>query len=249
MIVLLSFIGGVWGFCIFKAVCRWQRDRYYITQIEKVLQERPVRKTGHIDWRKAIFWILGGMILGKIIFPDDPILFLGLGGLGCAVPFLSWWKMEKSHAQKMSHQIPDFLELLALGLSAGLGFEEAWAQVIRYLAPGPLRDEMVSIFQTFRAGRNREACILEWGDSVKDERFKTLGQLIVHGLKQGTALETILLNEAILRRQEILIALERRAQTASIRLLFPLIFFIFPALFIVILGPLLIQISMHGFLF
>ncbi len=146
-------------------------------------------------------------------------------------------------------EFPDFLELLALGLSSGFTLARAWEEALRFLSSGPLKAELLQTANDFSLGRPRADAIAALTARLDDERLSGALALLTHSLKHGTPLEGILLDQSRRLRASALMALERRAQTASLRLLFPLVFFILPTIFIILFGPLALGFMETGRLF
>lgn len=144
---------------------------------------------------------------------------------------------------------PDFLELLALALSSGCTLDRAWEEALRFLPEGPLRSELRRVSNDFSLGRSRVDAIRALMGRLNNDRLGGTLALLCHSLKYGTPLEGILLEQARSLREAALMAVEKRAQTASLRLLFPLVFFILPTIFIILFGPLVLGFIETGRLF
>jgi tight adherence protein C len=164
-----------------------------------------------------------------------------------SVVFLIWNKRRVRWQRFVA--FPDFLEFLALGLSSGLNVDQAWERGVRYLPKGPLREELRQTANDFSLGRPRQEALFDLCERLEDERMSATVGLITHALKYGTAVEKLLFEQAKRHRAEVLLAMEKRAQTASLRLLFPLVFFILPTIFIVLFGPLVLGFLENGRIF
>lgn len=165
-------------------------------------------------------------------------------------PKIKWkfW-LRKREAWQRFKGFPDFLELLWLGLSSGLTLDRAWEESLRFLPPGPLRVELLRTVNDFSLGRPRREALEDLIRRLKDDRLSAPLVLIGHALAYGTPLEGVLLDQARRLRNIAMMVLERRAQTAGIRLLFPVVFFILPTLFIILFGPLVLGFLETGRLF
>jgi tight adherence protein C len=131
----------------------------------------------------------------------------------------------------------DFVELVALCLSAGMDVERAWSAALAQTPVGDLKSELTRVANDLALGRGRTEALAELAARLDDFRLRSVITLVVHALKRGTPLEKILLDEAERLRGAHLAALEKRAQTAGVRILFPLVFLIVPTIFIVLFGP------------
>lgn len=137
--------------------------------------------------------------------------------------------------------LPDFLELTAMGLSAGLVLESAWAQAVRGLRPGPVKKELERCLEWVRRGESRVLALREAGRRLVDPRAAMIMALVTQSLERGNDVGPVLLDQARALRSAALVELERRSQTAPLRLLFPVLFFLLPAVFLVLLGPVFVR--------
>lgn len=163
----------------------------------------------------------------------------------------SWiqqWRLRAQRPQKI-RDLPDFLELLALALSSGLPFQSALSKAVGAMPASPLREELQQTLRDISRGQPRAACLEDLGRRLGDERCRRIFKFLVHSLKQGSALDGLLREQAAVFRTERFHALERRAQTAPLRLLLPIFLFLLPAVMMILLGPLVIQVVQRGSLF
>jgi tight adherence protein C len=140
-----------------------------------------------------------------------------------------------------NNELADFLEAMALGLSAGLVLEEACAHASEMLPEGEFKVALIAepTLQKLR----------ELGDKLNNARFSGIVSIIIQAKKNGAPLHDMLVEQAEFLRSEHLWTLEQQAQTLGLRLLFPILLFIFPGIFILLVGSLYLQITAQGFLF
>ncbi len=137
----------------------------------------------------------------------------------------------------------DFLDLLALALSVGLPPEQAWTSALEYLPPCVLSRELGVFSQALSAGRSRTDAFRELRDRLGEPSAQMTLVLIEHAMERGNMIGDTLHDQASAFRNRRFIEIEREAQQASMKLLFPLFVFILPAVFLILLGPLIIQLS------
>jgi tight adherence protein C len=126
-------------------------------------------------------------------------------------------------------------------VEAGLGFDGAVAKLVDHME-GPLIDEFGLMMSEIRVGETRTVALRKMAERVDATELSNFVRAVIQAEQLGISLGRILRVQATdtrLRRQA---AAEEKAMKAPIKMLFPTVFFIFPALFIVILGPAFLNI-------
>jgi tight adherence protein C len=138
--------------------------------------------------------------------------------------------------------LPDALDLLAVSVEAGLGFDAAISRLIEHM-DGPLIDEFGLALSEMRVGESRQDAMKKLAARVDSADLAAFVRAIIQADQLGISLGRILRVQAVESRLKRQAAAEERAMKAPIKMLFPTVVFIFPAMFIVILGPAMINLS------
>jgi tight adherence protein C len=191
---------------------------------------------------------LGGVLLGSVVGgavsgPGGFLLFaLAFGGIGFLLPDFVVSAKARSRKEAIKAQLPDALDLLAVSVEAGLGFDGAISKLTEHME-GPLPEEFSLTLNEIRIGEGRQEALKKLSERTDTPEVAGFVRAIIQADQLGIPLGRILRVQAAdtrLRRQA---AAEERAMKAPIKMLFPTVLFIFPAMFIVILGPAFLNLS------
>ena len=185
-------------------------------------------------------------IFVTVFLPVTGILRLGALGLGGAILALGPDSVLNRRVEErqsiMQRKLPDILDLLTISVEAGLGFEQAVDRTVGSV-PGPLSDEFARMLGELRAGSSRADAMraMEHRTNVPEIRSFVLAilQANAFGVSIGRVLRAQADEMRIKRRQ----LAQEKAQKAPVKMLIPMVFCIFPALFVVVIGPAMINIS------
>jgi tight adherence protein C len=192
----------------------------------------------------GLLGVLVFFILLNLSFPVN-LLVLGAPAIGWILP--DRWLIQRANKRRslVEDSIPDAIDLLTICLDAGLSFDAA-LQRIAEKVEGPLREELVVMLSDIRYGRPRAEALMAMAERLEVEDMTAFVNAVVQSQKLGVALgDTVRIQASEIRRRRKQAAEEKAAQ-ASLKMLFPMIGCIFPTLFIVLMGPvLLILVNRH----
>ena len=192
---------------------------------------------------------LGGMLAVSVLFTIVVGTGLGLSLVlivagtvaGYFAPNIYLYNAGAKRAAAMRKTFPDALDLLTISVEAGLGFDAALAHVAKNIE-GPLADEFARVLQEMQIGHGRAGALRALGDRTTLEEMRGFVSAMVQadafGIPIGKVLRVQSSEIRVKRRQRA----EEQAQKLPVKILFPLVFFILPCLFIVVLGPAAISI-------
>lgn len=188
--------------------------------------------------------LIGGWFLSA--YGGDTIQRLALFGLPVLLGFAGpdAWLARKvdERRQAMLRALPDVLDLLVISVEAGLGFDSALARVVATV-PGPLSEEFFRMLQETRVGVSRRDAMRHLMDRTDLDELRSFLLAMIQAEAFGVTIARVLRVQAdemrVKRRQRA----QEKAFAAPVKIVFPLVFCIFPSLFIVLLGPAAIQIA------
>lgn len=189
---------------------------------------------------------LAGAVIGFYLFSADPSpKNLGIGLFLTAffyfIPDLLIYNKGIKRQEAIELELPNTLDQMLISVEAGLGFETAMARAGQNGA-GPLAQELLRTLQDIQVGRPRQEAYQAMADRSSVQDLRSFVRAVVQADKYGIGIATVLRTQAkqarVKRRQRA----EEKAMKLPVKVLFPLLLFIFPVLFIVLLGPAVLNI-------
>ncbi|MDQ4501864.1 type II secretion system F family protein [Sinomonas sp. ASV322] len=172
--------------------------------------------------------------------PTFRLIAVFLVVLGYMLPDLLLMSRGMERQATIQRDLPNTLDQLLISVEAGLGFEAALARAST-TGRGPLAEELTRTLQDMQVGRSRRESYLGLAERTTVPEVRTFVQAVVQADAYGIAIARVLRVQAkamrVRRRQRA----EQQAMKLPVMVLFPLLFFIFPVLFIAILGPAVIN--------
>jgi tight adherence protein C len=205
---------------------------------------RTVSPTGFLAAKAAvgIGGLLVGLIFGTVAGGIGLLLGVALAGVGFLAPDFVVSLRARKRRDLIRAQLPDALDLLAVSVEAGLGFDGALSKLTDHM-DGPLTEEFGLTLNEIRIGESRQDALKKLSERCDTPEVSGFSRAIIQAEQLGISLGRILRVQATdtrLRRQA---AAEEKAMKAPIKMLFPTVLFIFPAMFLVILGPAFLNLS------
>jgi tight adherence protein C len=207
---------------------------------------RDVSPTGFLATKAAVAigGVVLGMLLGGAFVGGAGVLLFGLafGAIGFIAPDFIVGSRARKRRDQIRAQLPDALDLLAVSVEAGMGFDGAISKLIDHM-DGALAEEFGLTLNEIRIGESRQDALKKLATRTDTAEISGFTRAIIQADQLGISLGRILRVQATDTRQRRQAAAEEKAMKAPIKMLFPTVLFIFPAMFLVILGPAFLNLS------
>lgn len=189
---------------------------------------------------------LAGAVLGFLTYSADPstakfFLLLGATALSYFLPDILLRNYADKRRNAIKVELPNALDQMLISVQAGLGFETAMARAGEN-GKGPLADELIRTLQDIQVGRSRKEAYLALAQRVDVPDLRSFVRAVVQADSYGIAIAGVLKSQAQVIRVKRRQRAEEHAMKMPVKMLFPLIGSILPALFIVVLGPTVLSI-------
>ena len=190
---------------------------------------------------------LAGMFLGASygVLPSVPGRVLTAALFACVgwvTPLVLVRRRARLRLEEIDRRLPDLIDLMVVTVEAGVGFSGS-LQIASSRIDGPLGDELRLTLQEQRMGRGLAQSLQNMLERADVPAMRSFVRAVTQGESLGVSIGTIMRNLALDMRKRRRSNAEERAQKAPVKILFPLIFLIFPALGIVLLGPAVFEMA------
>ena len=172
--------------------------------------------------------------------PHVAVISAGVGTFGFLLPNILLTNAGQKRVTAMQNALPDALDLLTISVEAGLGFDAAVARVAKN-TKGPLAQEFARLLQEMQIGVGRMEAMRAMGERTPMQDLKSFTTAMVQADSFGIPIGRVLRVQSKEMRDKRRQRAEEKAQKVPVKILFPLIFFILPCIFIVILGPVILS--------
>jgi tight adherence protein C len=178
----------------------------------------------------------------------QPIWFIITPLLGFMLPVIWLSDTRKRRDDAVIRTLPVYLDFLTMCVEGGLNLQGALGQAMEKATPGPLRNEFAVVLRDLRSGLSRADALRRMAERLDIQEITSFVSSIVQAEKMGASLSNVLRVQSDQRRSERFQRAEKQAMEAPVKLVFPLVLFIFPVTFIVLLFPIAMKFVGEGML-
>lgn len=237
-------------FKLLPVIAALQQSRLKPAWIKKTEQKISF----HPKWqfRSAAEWLaakelaaLGSFITGYALM-NDWLWAIITGAGGFFLPELWLKQMLRHRKQSIMKELPNTLDLLSSCTEAGLGFEQAMAVILERKNKGYIYAEFNEMMRQIGMGKSREDALKDLSGRIDEPDFAAFISALVQSEKMGVSVAQTLKTQAAQLRTKHSQHVEKQALEAPVKMLFPLIAFIFPVVFIILFGPIILRF-LQGF--
>ncbi|MDO8616507.1 MAG: type II secretion system F family protein [Dehalococcoidia bacterium] len=217
-------------------------------QKQLIMAGNPMKLNAYVAFWAVCMVLFGGLALMIFVtLPGDLLLQkLGMAVVFASVGWLAprmWLKGKVKAKQKaVLRALPDGLDLITTCVEAGLGLDAALSRVAEK-SSGPLADDITRTLRDMAMGKLRRDALAELGERNGVEELSNFINSVIQAEQLGVGIAQVLRVQSEQLRTKRRQRAEQAAHEAPIKMLFPLVLFIFPAFLLVILGPAAIRIS------
>jgi tight adherence protein C len=152
------------------------------------------------------------------------------------------WNANRKRFPAIAAALPEAIDLLTLVMQAGLDFQVALKHYVDRGPEGPLKEEFHRVHQEIQIGMSRVNALKYLCQRAPEPALKETARTLIQGIELGSSLTPLLRAQAQALRQKRAYQAEKKAAQAPLKLLFPLLVFIFPTIFVVMFGSLAMNV-------
>lgn len=154
---------------------------------------------------------------------------------------------SKQRIKEIEKAMPDFFDMLNVSIEAGMGLDGALKKVASQMDT-PLSKEFLSTLEDMKLGKARKQAFIELRDRIPSDFFTSVMNSIIQADQMGIGMSRVLRTQTTRIREKYRFDAKERAMKAPVKMLIPMVIFIFPTLFIVLLGPVVVDLVTQFFM-
>ena len=221
-----------------------------LTKLERqlVMAGNPMTLNTFVGiWAACVLFMTGFILfaviaVGMAVGPPQAFMVLVFGIVGWMLPRIWLSGRVRARQKEVVKSLPDALDLVTVCVEAGLGLDAALARVASW-SDGPLADEITRMLRDITMGKLRREALIELTERLEVAELTSFVNSVIQAEQLGVGIAPVLRVQSEQLRTRRRQKAEKAAHEAAIKMLFPLVLFIFPAFILVILGPAGIRIT------
>lgn len=226
-----------WSFWLTGKFVKKETMSIYDAMLNKAGYPLGLHAEGFVALKYAVLIIM--LLLG--VASHSLPLFLVLACIGLFAPNYFIKTSEKNRKEQIIRDLPDILDLLSVSVEAGLGFDQA-IQKVTEKSSGPLAEEFERTLHQINMGKPRREALKDMANRVDVDDVKVFLSAIIQADQLGVSISNVLRLQSKQGRTNRRMRAEERAQKLPIKILIPLVVFVFPCIIIVLLGPAVLKL-------
>lgn len=217
-------------------------------EIKKLLRHAGINITPeeYSSVRMAFIIAVIGITVLVVVFVPMSFELVSLAVLfGSVLSFLMPSYYIKSRAKKRQNlilqQLPEVMDLLGISMEAGLGFDAALMKISDIMS-GPLIYELVLLHREIQMGRPRKLALKDFGDCCNLPEVKIFASSLIQAEQLGIPIKNVMATQSAQMRTSRRQRAQEKGMKAPVKIMIPMVLCIFPVIFIILLGPTIIQL-------
>ena len=175
-------------------------------------------------------------------FFDNTVLIALFTILGFFLPAVWVYLEAKERQQRITRELPSIVDMIALSVKAGLDFESSVKRiVIQSKRESDIIDELRVFVRNIDLGMSRSEALEEMAQRINTSELYSFVSVLIQADKMGAAISTALISQADKLREERFVKAEKAGAVASQKMMLPMMIFLFPLMFIIILAPFILK--------
>jgi tight adherence protein C len=222
--------------------------------------EKQLRAAGQpfgltaVDFRMAQFLISTSFFIITVLFflPNTEqaaqvfLLAIFAGGFGMVYPTYYLNAKKKQRIRVIESRMPDFFDMITVSVEAGLGLDGALKKVCKQIK-GPISEEFIRTLDEMKLGQTRKRAFVDLRERIPSESFQSVINALIQADQMGIGMAKVLRAQTQRIREKQRQRAKEQAMKAPVKMMIPMVLFIFPTLFVVLLGPIVVQAITNWF--
>lgn len=196
-----------------------------------------------------IYFLLSRLPMGtgQMLLDRQTLIYLLIIVLSIFYPTLWLKSVLRARHRAIERALPFVLDLLTLSVESGVDFMTGIRRIVERRKIDALGEELLQVFRQIQVGKTRRQALRELADRIEHPDIYAVTNALIQADELGTSIAAALRIQADLMRVRRYQRAEKMANEAPVKMLFPLVAFIFPSVFIVLMGPIIMQLLERGF--